>query len=82
MIRYIDGSIAAVGDTVLIDKGERTGLVVEVIEGNALLRRWGVDEPGLMVESDYYGLLFIPADRISDMGCKPASGTHNRDKFT
>jgi hypothetical protein len=73
MIRYVDGTFADVGDTILIDNGARHGRVIEVIEGETLLRHWGVELPGVMVESDYYGLLFVPGDQISDMGCRLVS---------
>jgi hypothetical protein len=73
MIRYIDNTPANVGDTILIDNGERTGRVVAIVQDEMHMREWGVDEPGLMVESDYYGMLFVPADQISDLGCKLVS---------
>ena len=70
MIRYLDNIPANVGDTILIDNGERTGCVVCVIQNETRMADWGVDESGLMVESDYYGLLFVPADQITDIGCR------------
>lgn len=62
VIHYIDGQEARVGDKVLIDNGERTGVVEDVIDSDAKLEQWGVDEPGLMIKSEYYGLLFLPSE--------------------
>jgi hypothetical protein len=60
MIRYPDGSEARAGDLVLLDRGERTGRVSTVIDSAPEMRAWGLDEPGLMIESEFYGLLFLP----------------------
>ena len=60
MIRYVGGEQARIGDTVLIDNGERTGNVEEVIDTDLKVREWGVAEPGVMITSDYYGRLFLP----------------------
>lgn len=70
MICYVDGTPAEVGDTVLIDNGERTGRVSVVIDDEALKLEWGVEVAGLMIESDYYGLLFAPTEEIREMECK------------
>ena len=70
MIRYIDSTPAEVGDAIFIDNGERMGRVFAVIESELDLCNWGVEEPGLMIESDYYGLLFVPSARIGDMECR------------
>ena len=45
--------------TVLIDNGERTGVVEDVIDGDVKLQLWGVDEPGVMIKSEYYGLRLV-----------------------
>jgi hypothetical protein len=70
MIRYADGAPAYVGDTVSIDNGERQGRIAAVIEHEADLADWGVEEPGLMIESEYYGLLFVGAADIPEMECR------------
>jgi hypothetical protein len=66
MIQYVDGQEACVGDKVLIDNGERIGIVDDVIDNDSKLREWGVEQPGLMIKSDYYGLLFRPVDCLED----------------
>ncbi len=71
MVLYADGTVAHAGDFIEIDNGQRYGRVLVVIDNENLLREWGVDSPGLMVESEYYGLLFVQVSRIEEMGCKP-----------
>jgi hypothetical protein len=70
MIRYIDENTAEVGDTILIDNGERTDRVCAVIEHESEIKEWGTEQPGLMIKSDHYGLLFIDVEQIGEDECR------------
>jgi hypothetical protein len=65
MITYPDGSEARSGDYVAIDSGARTGMVEAVIDTIEELEIWNLEERGLMVKSDYYGLVFLRADLLA-----------------
>jgi hypothetical protein len=50
-----------VGDQVLIENGRTPAKVKELIVQPQQLVEWGLQEPGVMLESPPFGLLFIPA---------------------
>jgi hypothetical protein len=60
MIAYPDGTDTQVGDTVALAHGRHTGRVIHVIESQTDLDAWGLDEPGLMIDTSYGGLVFHP----------------------
>ena len=67
VIRYWDGSEARVGDTVIIDEAQR-GIVREVVDTQEKMRKWGLDEFGLMFDRVFYPERFLrefPVDLIS-----------------
>ena len=67
VIRYCDGTEAMVGDTVIIDESQR-GVVRHVIDTQDKMRRWGLDEYGLMFEGVFYPERFLreyPVDLVS-----------------
>lgn len=65
MIKYPDGHAAHIGDSVRLNRGEHCGKVFAVIASKAEMRKWGLDEPGLMIESDYYGMVFLPEKSLT-----------------
>lgn len=65
MIAYPDGTEARVGDAVGLAHGAHTGTVTDLIESPADLSRWGLDEPGLMIDTSYGGLVFHPKDTLT-----------------
>jgi|GEM_PF-2710843 len=58
-IKYPDDNIAKIGDCIRIDNGEREGLVTQVLDSPEILKQYGLNERGLMVKNDYYGLVFL-----------------------
>ena len=63
-MQYNDGQEIHAGDSVLIDDGKRTGVVEDVIDGDVKRQLWGVDEPGVMIRSEYYGLRFLCMEEV------------------
>jgi hypothetical protein len=65
-LRYEDGSLVRVGDQVLIENGRTPAKVKELIVQPQQLVEWGLQEPGVMLESPPFGLLFIPASLFTE----------------
>jgi hypothetical protein len=66
VICYPDGSEMKAGDSVLIENGQTPGTISDVIPASADLRQWNVDEPGVMIKSAPFGLLFLPVSSFKD----------------
>jgi hypothetical protein len=66
MISYHDGTEMMVGDSVLIEHGETPGTITELIQANADFDQWNVDEPGVMIKSAPFGLVFLPVSTFAD----------------
>ena len=64
MIQYPDGTDAMALDRVRTDHGQTIAVVEEVIETADEMRRWGLDEPGLMIDHPQYRLMFWPVDSV------------------
>ena len=67
VIRYWDGTEAMVGDTVIIDESQG-GVVRDVVDTQEKMRRWGLDEYGLMFDNVFYPERFLreyPVDLVS-----------------
>lgn len=62
MIQYLDGSAIVVGDSVLIENGRTEATVVQVVATAEQQREWGVEFPGVMLESAPFGLLYLPTE--------------------
>jgi hypothetical protein len=60
MICYQDGMEMRVGDSVLIEHGRTPGVITNLIEFAAEQSEWNVQEPGVMIKSPPFGLVFIP----------------------
>jgi len=65
MIVYPDGSEACVGDAVALAHGTHTGTVQHIVESAADFDAWNLDEPGLMIDTSYAGLVFHPARALT-----------------
>lgn len=66
MIAYPDGTEARVGDTVRVAHGAHTGVVRHVLESAADLDAWGLEEPGVMIDTSYGGLVFYAQHSLTD----------------
>jgi hypothetical protein len=66
-MNYLDGNEAMVGDAVTIEYGRTPATVVAVVEADRLAE-FNVSEPGLMLESAPFGLVYIPASMFDDQG--------------
>ncbi len=64
MIAYQDGGEMKIGDSVLLEGGRTPGIITEVIEKN--FKQWNVDEPGVMIKSPPFGLVFMPVSTFAD----------------
>lgn len=67
MITYQDGMEMRVGDSVLIEDGRTPGTISELIESAADQKQWNVDEPGVMIKSPPFGLVFFPVSTLADI---------------
>lgn len=64
MIVYPDGVEVRVGDSVLLHHRAYTGVVQHVIDLPEEIERWNLEEPGLMIDTSYGGLVFHPKDSL------------------
>jgi hypothetical protein len=60
-MRYPCGNPVRIGDPVLIESGRTSGVIEAVIETAEDMREWQVDEPGVLVRAEPFGLVFWPA---------------------
>jgi hypothetical protein len=66
MITYQDGTEVKVGDSVLIEHQRTPGVVIQVIESASAQTQCNVEEPGIMLKSPPFGLVFWPASSFSE----------------
>lgn len=66
MITYRDGAEMKVGDSVLIEDASTPGVITELIESASEQSQWNVDEPGVMIKSPPFGLIFIPVSTFKE----------------
>lgn len=52
------GNPVRVGDAVLIESGRTSGVVEAVIETAEDMGKWQVEEPGVLVKTEPFGLVF------------------------
>ncbi len=50
-----------VGDKVVFEKGKLSGTMVHVIESDADIGAWNIDEPGVMIETKAAGSIYLGA---------------------
>ncbi len=60
-MRYPCGNPVNIGDAVLIESGRTSGVIEAVIETAEDMHEWQVDEPGVLVKAEPFGLVFWPA---------------------
>ena len=60
MFAYPDGAEVMVGDSVLIEKGTTPGVVEFVVTSDEQMKETGVEEPGVMLTADTFGLVYLP----------------------
>ena len=65
-MKYLTGEEVKVGDRVFIENGKTSGVVHAVIETSAQMKEWGVDEPGISIEAEPFGLVYWPSSEIDD----------------
>ena len=66
MLTYLTGKPIVVGDNVLIEHGQAAGVVRAVVDSPSLCREWNVNEPGVLIESAQFGLVFLPRSTLKD----------------
>jgi len=55
-----------IGDSVLIEHGRTPGTIFDVVFSAEEMRQWNLDEPGVMIKSAPFGLLFFPVSLFDD----------------
>ncbi|UPQ82068.1 hypothetical protein M0M42_16930 [Pseudomonas knackmussii] len=65
-MNYSSGETVEVGDSVTLEYGKTPGVVYAVIESPQQINEWTLDEPGIMIEAEPFGLVFWPASEIYD----------------
>jgi hypothetical protein len=65
MIEYPDGTEACVGDAVALAHRANTGTVQHIIESAEDMDEWNLEEPGLMIDTSYGGLVFHPKHSLT-----------------
>jgi hypothetical protein len=80
MISYQDGMEMRVGDSVLIEQGRTPGVITDLIESAAERSEWNVQEPGVMIESPPFGLLFVPTSMFEAHPVLLVQRAQNQDR--
>ncbi|MBC9251305.1 hypothetical protein A9179_13605 [Pseudomonas alcaligenes] len=65
-MRYVSGEYVELRDCVMLEHGRTEGVVQTIIEAPEQMAEWGVDEPGLLLESEQFGLVFWPESEPYD----------------
>jgi len=65
-MKYLSGKEIVVGDEVLIERGKTTGVIDKIIESEEEMNQWNVEEPGVLIKSMPFGLVFWPQSNIED----------------
>ena len=65
-LTYASGAPVEVGDAVLIEHGRTPGTIVQVVEAAAQFSDFNVTEPGVMVKSEPFGLVYLPVQTWVD----------------
>lgn len=63
-MNYSSGETVEIGDSVTLEHGKTPGVVYAVIESLQQINEWAVDESGIMIEAEPFGLVFWPASEI------------------
>ena len=65
-MNYRTGEPVKIGDSVSLEHGKTAGIVHALIESAEQIREWSLSEPGVMVESEPFGLVFWPSSEAND----------------
>jgi len=65
-MNYSSGETVEIGDSVTLEHGKTLGVVYAVIESPQQINEWALDEPGMLVEAEPFGLVFWPASETYD----------------
>lgn len=65
-MNYSSGETVEIGDSVSLEHGKTPGIVYAVIESSQQVNDWALSEPGIMLETEPFGLVFWPASEIYD----------------
>lgn len=60
-MRYPCGNPVRVGDAVLIEFGRTPGVIEALVETAEDMSEWQIEEPGVLVKAEPFGLVFWPA---------------------
>ena len=66
VMRYASGEHVEPGDYVMLERGGTKGVVQAIIETPEQMAEWAVDEPGLLLASEPFGLVFWPESEPYD----------------
>lgn len=66
VMRYVSGEHVELGDCVMLERGRTKGVVEAIIETPEQMAEWTVDEPGLLLASEPFDLLFWPESEPYD----------------
>ncbi|RYE58206.1 MAG: hypothetical protein EOP48_04080 [Sphingobacteriales bacterium] len=65
-MNYLTGEKIEVGDEVLIEHEKTIGIVFSVIETSQDMQNWGVDEQGVIIKAEPFGLVMWSHKNIND----------------
>ena len=65
-MNYFSGETVELGDSVTLEYGKTPGVVCAVIESPQQINEWALDEPGIMIEAEPFGMVFWPESETYD----------------
>lgn len=65
-MNYSSGETVEIGDSVTLEYGKTPGVVCAVIESPQQINEWALDEPGIMIEAEPFGMVFWPESETYD----------------
>ena len=76
------GNEMGIGDKVIFENGKTAGVITHVLEEPLDLETWGLEEMGIMVESETFGMAFLPVSCFIDQEVQVGAGSNvaNGDK--
>ena len=65
-MRYLTGEKIEIDDIVLIEHGQTIGKIYSIIETSLDMVNWGVEESGVIIEAEPFGLVMWNHETSSD----------------
>jgi hypothetical protein len=65
-MNYFSGETVEIGDSVTLEHGKTPGVVYAVIESPQQINERALDEAGIMIAAEPFGLVFWPTSEIYD----------------